>query len=179
VRHRAADTAQVVREEVAPRLRKMASEAPDRVRGAVDTARPAVVDAAQTAAEAARSAVDTGRDQVGAAVQEGGARLGDVADSVRDGVSTGVVSAGRRANTVVRETRKTTGYLTKESSGLLFWLAMLGGLIVFTFVPDKERQAEMWRAVQQLMHELTQMWRDFQGDDIADDPDQEYTGDQA
>jgi hypothetical protein len=111
-------------------------------------------------------------------VEDSGARLGQTADEVRGNVGSGVLSVRRRANTVVRETKKTTGYVTKESSGLLFWLAMLGGLILFVFVPDKDRQGAMWQTVRQLLGELQQMWGDFQGDDLAA-LDAEYTGDQA
>ncbi len=175
VRNRATDVAGVVRDDLAPRVRKLADDAPDRVREAVDTARPAVSDAAQQAGDAAQHAADRAR----AALEESGARLGHAADDVRDGVGSGVVSVRRRANTVVRETKKTTGYLTKESSGLLFWLAMLGGLILFVFVPDKDRQGEMWHGIRQLLGELQQMWGDFQSDDLAEDADAEFTGDQA
>jgi hypothetical protein len=145
------------------------------VREALDTTRPAVSEAAQQAADAAQAAADRAR----AVLDESGARLGHAADDARDNVTGGVLSVRRRANTVVRETKKTTGYLTKESSGLLFWLAMLGGLILFVFVPDKDRQGELWHTVRQLLGELQQMWGDFQGDDLADLPADEYTGDQA
>jgi hypothetical protein len=169
MRHRAATVVERVRDDVAPRLRKMAEDTPDRVRDAVDTVVPVVGDATQTAADVARAAVDSSRE-----------RVGDMAGGVRDGVSGGVLSVGRRANTVVRETKKTTGYVTKESSGLLFWLAALGSLILLVFIPDKERQAEIWRNIQQLMGELQQMWGDFQGNEFSlDAPDEEYTGDQA
>ncbi len=175
VRNRATDVAGVVRDDLAPRVRKMADEAPDRVREAVDTARPVVSDAAQQAGDAAQQAADRARS----VLDESGARLGQAADDMRDGVGSGVVSVRRRANTVVRETKKTTGYLTKESSGLLFWLAMLGGLILFVFVPDKDRQGEMWSSIRQLLGELQQMWGDFQSNDLAEDTDAEFTGDQA
>ena len=46
-------------------------------------------------------------------------------------------------------------------------------------IHDKERQGEMWHTVRQLLGELQQMWGDFQGDDLADLPDEEFTGDQA
>jgi len=135
-----------------------------------------IAESAAQAADAAALAAERAR----AVVEESGARLGQTADAVRGNVGSGVLSVRRRANTVVRETKKTTGYVTKESSGLLFWLAMLGGLILFVFVPDKERQTEMWQTVRQLLGELQQMWGDFQADDLADLPaDAEYTGDQA
>jgi hypothetical protein len=174
VRNRATDVAGVVRDDLAPRVRKLAEDAPDRVREALDTTRPAVSEAAAQAADAAAQAAERAR----AVVEDSGARLGQTADDVRGNVGSGVLSVRRRANTVVRETKKTTGYVTKESSGLLFWLAMLGGLILFVFVPDKDRQGAMWQTVRQLLGELQQMWGDFQGDDLAA-LDEEYTGDQA
>jgi hypothetical protein len=136
-----------------------------------DTVGPAVGDAAASAADVARVAVDTGRE-----------RAGEVAGSVRNGVEGSITTVSRRANTVVRETKKTTGYVTKESSGLLIWLAALGALILLVFIPDKERQAEIWRSVRQVAGELQQMWSDFQGNEFSLDlqeQEADYTGDQA
>ena len=169
--HRAADIFDLVREELMPRMRRAARNAPDRARDVADTVGPVVGDAAANAADVARVAVDTGRE-----------RVEDVAGSVRNGVEGSITTVSRRANTVVRETKKTTGYVTKESSGLLFWLAALGALILLVFIPDKERQAEIWRSVRQVAGELQQMWSDFQGTEFSLDmqeQESDYTGDQA
>jgi hypothetical protein len=171
VQHRAADLVERVREDLAPRLRKMAEDAPDRARDVADTVGPTVSDVASSAADVARGAVETGRE-----------RAEEVVGSVREGVGGSITNVSRRANTVVRETKKTTGYVTKESSGLLFWLAALGSLILLVFIPDKERQAEIWRGVRQVAGELQQMWSDFQGNEFSldlQDQEPEYTGDQA
>jgi hypothetical protein len=169
--HRAADIVELVREELAPRVRKAARNAPDRARDVADTVGPAVGDAAASAADVARGAVDTSRE-----------RVGEVAGSMRNGVEGSITTVSRRANTVVRETKKTTRYVTKETSGLVAWLVALGALLLLVFIPDKERQAEIWRSVRQVAGELQQMWSDFQGDDFSLDlqeQESEYTGDQA
>ena len=58
-----------------------------------------------------------------------------------------------------------TTYVTKETTGILFWLAMLGALILLVFVPDRDKQKDMWNSVLQFTGEVREMWRDLQGVD--------------
>jgi len=67
--------------------------------------------------------------------------------------------------------------VTGESSRILFWLSMLSGLILLIFVPDREKQKEIWNNVQQFMGELRGMWSDFSDDEFDAADTQEYTGD--
>ena len=177
VRHRAADAAGLAREEVAPRVRQATEAVTDRLSDAADAVRPAVNGLVADGAVAGATA------HVGDAVQETVARVADAVDTVKEGVTAGVVSVGHRAGTVARQTGTTTRYLTRETTGIFLWLALLGGLILLVFVPDREKQAELWRTLQRLMTELRQMWTDFQGSEFAG-PDEadafsEFTGDQA
>jgi hypothetical protein len=70
----------------------------------------------------------------------------------------------------------TTKYVTGESSRILFWLSMLSGLVLLIFVPDPDKQKEIWNNVQGFLGELRSMFGDI-GDQGEQATDLEYTGD--
>jgi hypothetical protein len=55
----------------------------------------------------------------------------------------------------------------KETTGLLFWLSTLGGLVLLVFIPDRERQAEIWNNTRQVLNEVREMWNDMQGSEAV------------
>src|SRR5262249_34522248 len=75
--------------------------------------------------------------------------------------------------TAISTTVDTTKYLTAETSRILFWLSMLGSLILLVFIPDRDRQREIWHNLQQFVDELRQMWSDFSDEDFAQEEAQD------
>jgi hypothetical protein len=96
--------------------------------------------------------------------KRGKAAASAVRDS-KDGVGGALSTAGHGVKGAVSATVDATTYVTKETTGILFWLAMLGALIMLVFVPDREKQKEMWNSVMQFTGEVREMWRDLQGVD--------------
>lgn len=166
IRHRAGEVRDRVRDDVAPRVAEVAAEAPDRVREAVTGAGPMVADALSSAADTVGEAVARVRPKAAGAARDTSAGIGGALSSV-----------GRKAGAAVNTTVGTTRYVTGESSRILFWLTMLAGLVVLVFVPDAERQKEIWHNVQQFLGEVRSMWSDFSDEDFEDADAQEYTGD--
>jgi hypothetical protein len=176
LRHRAGEVRDRVRDDVAPRVRDFASDAPDRMRDAVDSARPVVADTLSSVGETVADTVARVRPRVGDAVEAGRDRASDALHSGRSGVGGALSTVGRKAGDAAGAAVGTTKYVTGESSRILFWLSMLSGLILLVFVPDREKQQELWNNVQEFLGELRSMWGDFNDDSIEAD-DQEYTGD--
>jgi hypothetical protein len=166
LRHRAGEVRDRVREDVAPRVQQAASEAPGRVRDAVDAATPVVADTLSSVA-----------GTVGDVVSRAKPRVEDVVDSGSSGVGGALSNVRTKAGDAVTATVDTTKYVTGETSRILFWLSMLSGLILLVFVPDREKQKEIWNNVQQFMGELRGMWSDFSDDEFDAADTQEYTGD--
>jgi hypothetical protein len=89
---------------------------------------------------------------------------------VGGGIGGGISSAGKGVKGAVGATT----HATREIGAIFFWLSMLGGLILLAFVPDKEKQQEVWNSVRQFLGELREMWRDLQGEDYElEAPDSE------
>jgi hypothetical protein len=165
LRHRA-DEVRSRAEDLAPQVLDAAGQAPGKVKGVVvDTAAPAVADTLSSAVGALGDAVSRARPKAGEAVQNGGSGVG------------GAISAvGRKAGDAVGATVDTTKYVTGESSRILFWLSMLSGLVLLIFVPDPDKQKEIWNNVQGFLGELRSMFGDI-GDQGEQATDLEYTGD--
>ena len=85
------------------------------------------------------------------------------ADSGRHGVTGAVSSAGRGVKRGVGGAVGATTHATREFTSILFWLGMLGGLVLLVFVPDREKQEEVWNNIRQFLGEVREMWRDLQG----------------
>ncbi|HUS14683.1 MAG TPA: hypothetical protein VM536_06650, partial [Chloroflexia bacterium] len=170
LRHRAGEVRDRVRDDVAPRVRDVASEVPGLVRDAVDTAGPVVGDTLSSAAGAVGDAVARVRPKVGDAV-EGGR---DAVRSGSSGVSGAISNVGRKAGDAAGAAVDTTKYVTGETSRIVFWLSMLSGMILMVFVPDADKQKEIWNNMQEFFGELRGMWGDIDEDDLDA---QEYTGD--
>ena len=177
LRHRAGEVRDRIQDDVAPRVRDAAAEAPGRVRDAVGAAAPVVGDALSSAAGTVGDAVSRARPKVGEAVDAGRAKAQDAVQSGSSGVGGALSTAGRKAGDAVGATVDTTKYVTGETGRILFWLSMLSGMILMVFVPDPDRQKEIWNNVQQFLGEIRNMWGDLGADNFESDPAQEYTGD--
>ncbi len=174
LRHRAGEARDRVRHDVAPRVRDFAGEAPGRVRDAVDTARPVVSDTLSSVGDS----VARMRPKVGDMLETGRDKAGEALHSSGSGVGGALTTVGRKAGDAAGAAVGTTKYVTGESSRILFWLSMLSGLILLVFVPDKQKQQELWQNMQEFLGELRSMWGDFNSDEFASDADsQDYTGD--
>jgi Sec-independent protein translocase protein TatA len=150
-----------VREDVLPRVGEAAAQTPgmladildmarERVSEAIDKAQPVVAGAAGSAASAASAAAGAA---TGAA--HGGKR----------GVTGAVSSARKGVSGAVGGAVDATTYAARETTRILFWLSMLGAVILLVFVPDRERQEELWNNIRQFLGEVREMWRDLQGTD--------------
>ena len=167
LRHRAGEVRDRVQHDVAPKVRDFADEAPGRVRGAVDSARPVVADTLSSVGETVGDAVSRMRPKAGEVLQASGSGVGGALSTV-----------GRKAGDAAGAAVGTTKYVTGESSRILFWLSMLSGMILLVFVPDKQKQQELWGNVQEFLGELRSMWGDFNSDEFESEADsQDYTGD--
>lgn len=155
----AGEAAHKVRDDVLPKVGAAAAQTPDllsdilgmareKVAEAIDKAQPKVADAAHSAKEMA----DSGRHGVTGAVSSAG-----------HGVTGAVSSAGRGVKRGVGGAVGATTHATREFTGILFWLGMLGGVILLVFVPDREKQEEVWNNIRQFLGEVREMWRDLQG----------------
>ena len=154
------------REDVLPKARKVASEAPevmsDALRGALDK----VEDAIHAAQPVASDAFEFSRHRAAEAAEFSRKRASDIASGVRGaggGVGGAVSSAGRGVTGAVGSAVGATASVTKETTGILFWGSMLAGLVLLAFVPDKEKQKEIWNNTFQFLGEIKEMWTDLQG----------------
>ncbi len=150
------------REDVLPRARKVASQAPDMMSDALKGAMDKVEDAIHAAQPVASDAFEFGRHRASEAAEFSRHRASDIASGVRGaggGVGGAVSSAGRGVTGAVGATAS----ITKETTGILFWASMLGGLVLLAFVPDKEKQKEIWNNTFQFLGEIREMWTDLQG----------------
>ena len=90
-------------------------------------------------------------------------------------MSGAISAAGRKAGDAVGATVDTTKYVTGGKRRFLFWLSMLSGLVLLIFVPDPDKQKEIWNNVQGFFGELRSMFGDI-GDPGAEARSR-YTGD--
>ncbi|HMA34153.1 MAG TPA: hypothetical protein VKY74_06685 [Chloroflexia bacterium] len=175
LRHRAGEVRDRMKDDVGPRVLDAASAAPGQVRDAVvGQAAPAIADLLSTAVDTLGGAMSRARPKIGDAVDAGRGKAGDALRSGSSGVGGALSSVGRKAGDAVGATVDTTKYVTGETSRILFWLSMLSGMLLMVFVPDAEKQKEIWNNLQEFLGELRNMWGDFAEEEV---PPQEYTGD--
>jgi len=140
-----------------------------RASDAAEFARHRASDAATFALHRASDASGFARHRASDAATFAKHRADDVAGGVRGGASnvTGALStAGHGVKGAVGTTAHATAHVTRDLTGILFWLSMLGGVILLVFVPDRDKQKEMWNGALQFLGELREMWRDLQGEDF-------------
>ncbi len=164
----AGDAAQRVREDVLPRVSDAASQAPDLLADLLKVAREKVEQALDTVGPVAADALDMGKSRASDAAEFGKHRAQNVAGSVRDtrdGVGGALSNAGKGVGNAVGGAVSATTYATRETTGVLFWLAMLGGMILLIFIPERDKQSEIWNNITQFLGEVREMWHDLQGSD--------------
>jgi hypothetical protein len=162
----AGDTAQRVRDDVLPRVAEAASHTPDVLSDLLGMARERVEDALDKAQPVAADALEYGRHRASDAAIFGRHRASDVASGARKAAGAGgsaVSSAGRGVSGAVGTAVGASVNFTKETAGLFFWLGTLSGLVLLVFVPDRDRQAEIWNNTRQVLNEVREMWHDLQG----------------
>jgi hypothetical protein len=178
--HRAEEAAQVLKEDVLPRVGETAAHTPEMLGELLSVAREKASVALERAAPVAEDAVVFGAHRAQDAIELARKRADDLAGAARNGRSgvTGAVAAvGTGVKTAAVNTVDTTTYVTKQSFGILFWLAALGGIIMLVFVPDRDKQKEIMDSLRQFTGEVREMWRDLQGSDFElDSPDTTTTG---
>jgi hypothetical protein len=151
-----------VKEDVLPKVGDVASQTPgmlgdllemarEKVGEAMDRSQPIASEAAEAAGKAAETAKARAKD-LSKASKELSKSTKDKSRGVKGAVSGAVGSAV-----------DATTYATRETTGILFWLAALGALILLVFVPDRQKQEELWNNVRQFLGEVGEMWRDLQG----------------
>lgn len=168
--HTAGDAAQRVRDDVLPKVAEVASQTPDVLSDLLTMARERVEDALDKAQPVAADALEYGRHRASEAATFGRHRASDVAGGARKAGAAGgsaVSAAGRGVSGAVGTAVGAGVSFTKETTGLFFWLATLGGLVVLVFVPDRERQAEIWNNTRQVLNEIREMWHDLQGSEMG------------
>ena len=52
-------------------------------------------------------------------------------------------AAKPKAEEKKEEAAKPATYVTRETTGILFWLSMLGGLVLLIFMPEREKQVQI------------------------------------
>jgi hypothetical protein len=107
------------------------------------------------------------RDGIGSIASSLGGGVGGAFSSVGRGIGGAASAVGSGVGTGTRAAVDATRYATRETMGILFWLAALGGLILMVFVSDKERQKEIVNGALQFFNEVREMWTDLQGPDYA------------
>lgn len=172
VRHRAGEARDFARDEVAPRVGDAFSNAPGAAKKAADTAGPVVSDTLSNAASMLSDALDKARPSLSKAADKAGSAVSDSGSGIGGAIST----IGGKAGGAVGATVDTTKYLTAETSRILLWLSMLGSLVLLVFVPDRDKQREIWANVQGFLGELGDMWGDFSDKDFADDDEDAEEG---
>ncbi len=173
---RAADMLGELAQQAPGLLSDLLGSARGKAQDAADKAGPLAADAATfTQHRATEAATFTGH-RAGEAFTFGKHRISDVASSVgdhRNGVGKGIgkaaSSAGQGVKGVVGGALGGASHLTRETTRILFWLSLLGGIILFVFVPDKDRQKEIVNDIFQFFNEVREMWTDLQGP--QDEPD--------
>jgi hypothetical protein len=159
----AEETLHRVREDVLPKVGEAAAKTPDLLSDVLEMAREKVAEA-----------MDRSGPVVADAATFGIHRASDVAESVRGtkrGVTGAVSSAGSAVGGAARGAVKTTTHATREFLGIMFWLSMLGALVLLVFVPDREKQEELWGNARMFLGEVREMWRDLQGPEYDTDGD--------
>lgn len=160
----AGDAAQHMREDILPKVaetaQQVAQQAPDVLSDMLKMARERAEEAMDRMQPVAADAFESGKGYAGDAATFVGHRAVEAAQGAGKVGSAAGKGAGRAVGTAVGSTLS----FTKDTTGLLFWLGMLGGLIVLAFVPDRDQQNEIWSTVRQLLGEVRSMWSDLQGD---------------
>lgn len=171
--HTAGDAVERVRDDVLPKVGDIAGQAPDVLSSALRMAINKVEGAMGKAQPVASDAIEYGRHRAREAAEFSLHRAQDVTSGVRgagSGVGGALSTAGHGVTDAVGTAVGATAHATKETTSILFWLSMLGGLIMLVFVPDREKQREIWNNMFQFMGEIREMWDDLQG--VADsEPD--------
>lgn len=155
--HAAEEGAHRLREDVLPRVGEAASQAPDVLSDILKVARERVEDALEKAQPVATEVAEFGRH-----------RAQDVTKGMgqsRNGVGGAITSARQGVTGAVSGAVGATTYAARETTGILLWLSVLGALILLAFVPDRDKQQELYDNVSQFVSEVREMWRDLQGDD--------------
>jgi hypothetical protein len=172
---RAEEAAQVLREDVLPRVGETAAQTPEKLADLLNVARDRVSDAIDRAAPVAEDAATFGAHRAQDAIELARKRADDIGKAARNGrtgVTGAVAAVGTGVKTAAVNTVDTTTYVTRQSFGILFWLAALGAIIMLVFVPDKDKQKEIMDNVRQFAGEVREMWRDLQGSEFElDVPD--------
>jgi hypothetical protein len=151
-----------VKEEVLPKVGEVAAQTPSMLGDLLEMAREKVGEALDRSQPVASEAVDA----AGKAAETAKARAKDLSKASKEvakaskGKSKGVTGAVSGA---VGGAVDATTYVARETTGILFWLAALGAVILLVFVPDRDKQEEMWNNVRQFLGEVREMWRDLQG----------------
>ncbi|MEO8288765.1 MAG: hypothetical protein ABI670_20285 [Chloroflexota bacterium] len=168
-----------LREDVLPKVGEAAENAPDvladllgmareRVDGLLERAQPVAADAVEYGKHRASDMADglrDGRHGIGGVISSAGGSLTGAVSSVGDGVTGALSSAGSGVKGAVGDAVDLTTHATRQLTAIMFWLSMLGGLILLIFVPDRDKQKEMWNGVRGFLGEVREMWRDLQGED--------------
>jgi hypothetical protein len=178
--HGIGQAAQKVQDDVLPKVGELASQAPDVVGDMLKMARDRVDDLLHAAEPVASDALDAAKKGMGSAADRAGDaavyakhRAEDLAGGLRQGkgnVTGAVSSVGTGVRGAVGGAVDATAHATREMTGILFWLSMLGGLILLVFIPNREKQQELWNGTTQFLSELREMWRDLQGTDVEELP---------
>jgi hypothetical protein len=180
VQQRAGEAAEVLREDVLPRVGETAAQAPEMLADLLQTARAKASVALEKAGPVAEDAMVFGAHRAQDAVELARKRADDVAHAAnkgRSGVTGAVAAVGTGVKSAAVNTVDTTTYVTRQTFGILFWLAALGALVMLVFVPDKDRQKEIMDNVRQFAGEVREMWHDIQGGDLElEPPDATTTG---
>ncbi len=164
--HTAGDAVHRVRGDVLPKVGDVAGQTPDLLSSVLRMALNKAEDSMGKAQPVASDAIEYGKQRAHEAAEFGLHRAHDVAHGVRSagkGAGGALSSGGRGVKGVVGGAVGATAYATKETTGILFWLSMLGGLILLAWVPDREKQREILNNVFQFLGELREMWDDLQG----------------
>ena len=128
---------------------------------------------APDAQQARQNGLGSAADRAGEAATDAKHRAEDLAGGLRQGKGnvTGAVSGvGSGVKGAVGGAVDATAHATREMTGILFWLSMLGGLILLVFIPNREKQQELWNGTTQFLSELREMWRDLQGTALEELP---------
>lgn len=162
-----------VKEDVLPRVGEAAAQAPDVLSDLLSMARDKAEQALEKAQPVASDALTFTRHRAGDAAEFTRHRTHDVASEMggrRNGAGKAVSSARQGVAGAIGGAVGATTYAARETTGILFWLAALGGLILLVFVPDREKQNEIWNNFLQFMGELREMWKDLQGVEYEPEP---------
>jgi hypothetical protein len=153
-------------------LSDLLGSARDKAQDALDKAGPLAEDAATYSRHRAGDAATFARHRADEAftfgrhrVRDAASMVGDHRNGVAKGVSKAASSAGHGVKGVVGGAVGATTHFTRETTRILFWLSLLGGIILMAFVPDKTKQKEIINNVFQFFNEVREMWKDLQGPD--------------